>query len=166
MVVGVGCRDAIFESRVEEARQRGRTEALIDAYGDKSIAVLPFINMSDDAGNEFFSDGLSEELLNLLARIPELRVISRTSAFSYKGKAVRLSQIATELNVGDVLEGSAGWHYSGDGNLALAAQHYQRALQLAPTNVRTIGDAAALLKVSAVSTNASLWTSLSSHATR
>lgn len=99
-------RQAQIESRVEEARQRGRTEALINAYGDKSIAVLPFVNMSNDAANEFFSDGLSEELLNLLARIPELRVISRTSAFSYKGKDVRLSQIADELNVAHVLEGS------------------------------------------------------------
>ncbi|MEX0708807.1 MAG: hypothetical protein WD078_12650, partial [Woeseia sp.] len=79
-------RQAQIESQVEEARQRGRAEALIDAYGDRSIAVLPFVNMSGDASNEFFSDGLSEELLNLLARIPELRVISRTSAFSYKGK--------------------------------------------------------------------------------
>jgi TolB-like protein/Tfp pilus assembly protein PilF len=73
---------------------------------EHSIAVLAFENMSDDPGQEYFSDGISEELLNLLAKIPELSVISRTSAFSYKGKGVRLSEIARELNVAHVLEGS------------------------------------------------------------
>ena len=61
-------------SIAEEARQKGRSEAMVESYGDKSIAVLPFVNMSDDASNEYFSDGISEELLNLLAKIPELRV--------------------------------------------------------------------------------------------
>ena len=73
---------------------------------EKSIAVLPFVNMSDDTSNEYFSDGLSEELLNLLAKIPELRVVARTSSFSYKGKDVRIAQIGEELNVAHVLEGS------------------------------------------------------------
>lgn len=73
---------------------------------EHSIAVLAFENMSDDPGQEYFSDGISEELLNLLAKIPELSVISRTSAFSYKGKDVKLSEIARELNVAHVLEGS------------------------------------------------------------
>jgi len=91
---------------VESARQAGRSEALVESYGDKSIAVLPFVNMSDDASNEYFSDGISEELLNLLAKIPELRVISRSSAFSYKGKDIKLAQVADELNVAHVLEGS------------------------------------------------------------
>lgn len=99
-------RQTQLASQVEEARQRARAEALLESYGDKSIAVLAFVNMSDDAGNEFFSDGISEELLNLLAKIPELRVISRSSAFSYKGKDVKLGQIAAELNVSHVLEGS------------------------------------------------------------
>ncbi len=99
-------RQAEIASRVEEARQRGRSEALLEAYGDQSIVVLPFVNMSDDPGNEFFSDGISEELLNLLARIPELRVISRSSAFSYKGKDVTVGRIAAELNVSHILEGS------------------------------------------------------------
>ena len=72
----------------------------------RSIAVLPFVNMSDDPQNEFFSDGLSEELLNLLTKIPELRVTARTSSFAYKDKDVTISQIAGELNVAHVLEGS------------------------------------------------------------
>jgi len=73
---------------------------------DHSIAVLPFVNMSDDASNEYFSDGISEELLNLLAKIPELRVISRSSAFSFKGKNPKIADVARELNVVHVLEGS------------------------------------------------------------
>ena len=103
-------REAASEARktveLEKARQQGRAEALVDSYGDKSIAVLPFVNMSDDAGNEYFSDGISEELLNLLAGVPGLRVISRTSAFAYKGKDIRLTRVADELNVAHVLEGS------------------------------------------------------------
>ncbi|TFG66229.1 MAG: tetratricopeptide repeat protein [Gemmatimonadales bacterium] len=71
-----------------------------------SIAVLPFVNMSDDAGNEYFSDGISEELLNLLAKIPELHVAARTSSFSYKNQDVKLADVARELNVAHVLEGS------------------------------------------------------------
>ena len=73
---------------------------------EASIAVLPFVNMSDDASNEYFSDGISEELLYLLAKIPELRVVARTSSFSYKGKDVKVADVARELNVAHVLEGS------------------------------------------------------------
>ena len=91
---------------VEETAQQVRSDVLVESYGDKSIAVLPFINMSDDAGNEYFSDGISEELLNLLAKIPELRVIARTSSFAYKGKDVNITDISHELNVDHVLEGS------------------------------------------------------------
>ena len=72
----------------------------------KSIVVLPFINMSNDPDQEFFSDGLSEEILNALAQIRDLRVISRTSAFAFKGKDVSISDIATQLGVSHVLEGS------------------------------------------------------------
>lgn len=75
-------------------------------YPKNSIAVLPFVNMSEDASNEYFSDGISEELLNLLARVHELRVISRSSAFSFKGKEVDIPTIARHLNVAHVLEGS------------------------------------------------------------
>jgi adenylate cyclase len=73
---------------------------------DSSIAVLPFVNMSSDKEQEYFSDGLSEELLNQLAQIPQLRVIARTSSFSFKGREVDVATIAKTLNVAHVLEGS------------------------------------------------------------
>ena len=91
---------------VEESVQQARSDALVESYGDKSIAVLPFINMSADPEQEYFSDGISEELLNLLAKIPELRVISRSSAFSFKGKDIPIPTVAEQLNVAHVLEGS------------------------------------------------------------
>ncbi|HLF31927.1 MAG TPA: tetratricopeptide repeat protein [Xanthomonadales bacterium] len=93
-------------SIAEEAHQAGRSEALVESYGEKSIAVLPFVDMSSNKDQEYMSDGIAEELLNLLARIPELRVISRSSAFSYKGKDIKLAQVAEELNVAHILEGS------------------------------------------------------------
>jgi len=71
-----------------------------------SIAVLPFVNMSDDASNEYFSDGISEELLNLLAKIPDLHVAARTSSFSFKEQNLAIREIADRLNVAHVLEGS------------------------------------------------------------
>jgi TolB-like protein/Tfp pilus assembly protein PilF len=80
--------------------------------GPTTIAVLPFVNMSDDADQEYFSDGLSEELLNLLAKIPELQVTSRTSAFSFKGKDFTIADVGRQLNVDHVLEGSV--RSSGD----------------------------------------------------
>jgi adenylate cyclase len=71
-----------------------------------SIGVLPFVNMSGDTQQEYFSDGLTEELLNSLARIDELQVAARTSAFSFKGEKVDVETIAHKLNVGSILEGS------------------------------------------------------------
>jgi TolB-like protein/Tfp pilus assembly protein PilF len=73
---------------------------------DKSIAVLAFKNMSGDPDQEYFSDGISEELLNLLSKVPELRVISRASAFSFKGKDIATPVVAEQLNVAHVLDGS------------------------------------------------------------
>jgi TolB-like protein len=73
---------------------------------DCSIAVLPFANMSDDPANVHFADGLSEELLSLLSRIPGLRVVARTSSFSFRGRAVDAATIANELRVTHLLEGS------------------------------------------------------------
>ncbi len=81
------------------APQRARQEVT-------SIAVLPFVNMSADSENEYFCDGLSEELLNALTRVENLKVAARTSAFSFKGKNVTASGIARALNVTSILEGS------------------------------------------------------------
>lgn len=97
---------------IETVRERARTEALYESYGDKSIVVLPFVNMSADPDQEYFSDGISEELLNLLSRIQKLRVISRTSAFSFKDKDIDIPTVAEKLNVDHVLEGSV--RKSGD----------------------------------------------------
>ena len=72
----------------------------------RSIAVLPFVNMSTDAENEFFSDGLSEEILNSLARIDGMQVVGRTSSFQFKGKNEDLRAIGDKLGVASVLEGS------------------------------------------------------------
>jgi adenylate cyclase len=71
-----------------------------------SIAVLPFVNMSDDPKQEYFSDGLTEEIITALSKVPKVFVIARNSTFSYKGKSVKVSQIAEELGVRYVLEGS------------------------------------------------------------
>jgi adenylate cyclase len=75
-------------------------------YGDKSIAVLPFDNLSDDAGQDYFGLGIAEEMLNLLSRIPELRVISRTSSFELFDQGFEIPEIAERLDVAHVLEGS------------------------------------------------------------
>ena len=87
---------------------RQRTEAVVAVFTPPphSIAVLPFVNMSGDAGQEYFSDGISEELLNSLSRLNELQVVARTSSFSFKGQSVDVSTIAHKLNVGVILEGS------------------------------------------------------------
>jgi eukaryotic-like serine/threonine-protein kinase len=72
----------------------------------RSIAVLPFANISADPENEYFSDGISEELINALAQVPELKVIARTSSFAFKGKNADVREIARTLGVGHILEGS------------------------------------------------------------
>ena len=71
-----------------------------------SIAVLPFINLSADKENQYFSDGLAEEIINVLAKVPELRVIARTSAFAFRNKEQDLRAIGERLRVGTILEGS------------------------------------------------------------
>jgi len=72
----------------------------------RTIAVLPFVNMSNDPGNEYFSDGMSEEILNTLARVDGLQVAARTSSFRFKGQAADVAEIGRQLKVGAILEGS------------------------------------------------------------
>lgn len=81
-------------------------EAVADDAAEKSLVVLPFSNLSDDADQEYFSDGLTEELINALSRVGDLLVTGRTSAFYYKNSAVPLMEIAESLNVNHVLQGS------------------------------------------------------------
>ncbi len=73
---------------------------------DRSIAVLPFVNLSDNPDNEYFSDGLAEELMGALGRIPDLKVAARTSAFAFKGQNLDVREIGEQLDVATVLEGS------------------------------------------------------------
>lgn len=82
------------------------TVAKQSTVNPNSIAVLPFVNMSGEKDNEYFSDGISEEILNVLAQIPKLQVAARTSSFSFKGAGKEVPQIAKELKVRMVLEGS------------------------------------------------------------
>ncbi len=79
------------------------TSAMIS---DASVAVLPFVNMSNDQDNEYFSDGLTETLLHMLAQIPDLKVAARTSSFAFKGQNISVQEIARALEVAHILEGS------------------------------------------------------------
>jgi TolB-like protein/DNA-binding winged helix-turn-helix (wHTH) protein/Tfp pilus assembly protein PilF len=96
----------VFAGTYLERQRTDSGDYPADISPERSIVVLPFLNLSSDKEQEYFSDGISEELLNRLTRIPEIRVISRTSAFSYKGKDIDIRSIAAQLNVAHVLEGS------------------------------------------------------------
>lgn len=90
-------------------QRQNATGALTDSIApieQRSLAVLPFANVGEDQANEYFSDGITEEILNTVARLPGLRVASRTSSFSFKGQNTPLDQIAERLRVAHVLEGS------------------------------------------------------------
>jgi adenylate cyclase len=78
----------------------------VSAAPEKSIAVLAFVNMSNDPDNEFFSDGIAEEIINALTQVKALRVASRTSSFAFKGKSEDISEVGRKLKVNTVLEGS------------------------------------------------------------
>ena len=95
--------------KTEDRAQKTEVSNTVD---QKSVAVLAFANLSDDKGNEYFSDGISEELLNVLAKVPGLKVSARTSAFYFKGKEVPIPEIAQKLGVAYVVEGSV--RKSGD----------------------------------------------------
>ena len=89
------------------------------AIADKSVAVLPFLDLSEKKDEEYFADGMSEELIDALARVPELRIPARTSSFYFKGRQATISEIAKALGVAHVLEGSV--RKSGD-TLRITAQ--------------------------------------------
>ena len=98
-------RDALERLR-HEMSSGSRSGTAPGSSAGASIAVLPFTNMSADPENEFFADGITEEIINSLTQIEELHVAARTSAFSFKGKHVDLRIVGERLNVKTVLEGS------------------------------------------------------------
>ncbi len=108
LVIGIGALalDRFVPEETNGSRDPDTVTSVVAARLEKSIAVLPFVNMSADQDNEYFSDGLSEELLNLLAKIPELQVAARTSALRFKNTSASIGEIAQQLNVAHVLEGS------------------------------------------------------------
>ena len=99
-------REAALVATTTQTLQAKATAQSTPDVSRNSIAVLPFVNMSGEAANEYFSDGISEEILNVLAGTPELQVAARTSSFSFKGKSMEVPAIARELKVRMVLEGS------------------------------------------------------------
>jgi TolB-like protein/Tfp pilus assembly protein PilF len=100
--------DKLFQSKpaAPPATPIAPARAAANAVPEKSIAVLPFVDMSEKKDQEYFSDGLSEELIDLLAKTQGLEVTARTSSFYFKGKQVTIGEIAKTLNVANVMEGS------------------------------------------------------------
>ena len=99
-------RDAALVASTTQTATAKATAQAMPTVSRNSIAVLPFVNMSGEAANEYFSDGISEEILNVLAGTPELQVAARTSSFAFKGKTMEVPAIAEQLKVRMVLEGS------------------------------------------------------------
>ena len=118
VIVGVGIAAALGLHYWAPGRGGAQAPA-VTAISDKSIAVLPFTDMSEKKDQEYFADGIAEEILDLLVKVPGLKVISRTSSFQFKGKTEDLRSIGTQLGVAYVLEGSV--RKSGD-RLRVTAQ--------------------------------------------
>ena len=97
---------AEIAAATEEAAKRALSDSLFAEFSDRSILILPFLNMSSDPDQAFFADGISEELLNMLSRMDELRVISRSTSWTFKGKEIDVAEIHQKLNVSHILEGS------------------------------------------------------------
>ena len=97
----VGSEPTIAVATTEPART-----PVVPAISEKSIAVLPFTDLSEKKDQEYFADGMTEEIINLLTKVPDLRVPARTSSFYFRGKSTKVSDIARELGVAHILEGS------------------------------------------------------------
>ncbi len=116
-----------FIAPVNGPASEPRSSAPAAAASPDSIAVLPFLNLSADPENEFFADGITEEIINALAQIKQLHVVARSSAFSFKGKHIDLRIIGEQLNVRTILEGSvrrAGSHLRITAQLVNVADGY------------------------------------------
>ncbi|MFN0112192.1 MAG: tetratricopeptide repeat protein [Blastocatellia bacterium] len=103
---GTGSVSDLPLAEASDVEISGRSRSPYSTEMSPSIAVLPFVNISNDPDNEYFCDGLAEELLNALSKIEALHVAARTSSFSFKGKETDIREIGQKLNVGAVLEGS------------------------------------------------------------
>ena len=109
-----------FSARAVPARQRGRPEPVEPAaWQSNTVAVLPFVNMSGDPDNEYFSDGLTEELTHALARLPSVRVTARRSAFQFRGRDRDIRDIGRVLGAGKIVEGSVR---KAEGRLRITVQ--------------------------------------------
>src|SRR6059058_4879321 len=112
LALGYFAVDKFVLSQRREKSAAGVSSSSNAATNEKSVAVLAFANLSDDKGSEYFSDGVSEELLTVLQKIPGMRVAARTSAFSFKGKNATAQEIGQKLGVAHLVEGSV--RKSGD----------------------------------------------------
>ena len=97
---------SVYKVLIDSERSQPLVEEKLELPDKPSIAVLPFVNMSGDPGQEYFSDGLTEQIINGLCKVSNLFVIARNSSFVYKGKPVNAQQVAKELGVRYILEGS------------------------------------------------------------
>ena len=98
--------EAEIEAATAEAVEDALSGRLLEKFSNRSILVLPFLNISADAEQEYFADGIAEELLNLLTKVEELRVISRSTSWTFKGKDIDVADIQEKLKVSHILEGS------------------------------------------------------------
>jgi TolB-like protein/Tfp pilus assembly protein PilF len=123
-----GYAELVEEMKSAENRKPGAPGEIQAKPDDKSVAVLAFDNLSDDKGNEYFSDGISDELINTLGKVPGLKVPARTSSFHFKGKDTPIPEIARQLGVAYVIEGSvqrAGEKVKISARLSKAADGFQ-----------------------------------------
>jgi adenylate cyclase len=107
VIIAIAALSQFVWRPVHRAAEKADPKKMAFPLPDKPwIAVLPFANMSEDPKQEYFSDGLTEEIITALSKTPRIFVIARNSTFTYKGKAVKVKQVAEELGVRYVLEGS------------------------------------------------------------